>query len=120
MKSANLEKLSPAIEQFMKDRDWDQFHSIKNLVMALSVECAELVELFQWTPEEESNQLQSDPKKLDRVRDEVADITIYLIRILQKTGINLEKAVADKMRQNAEKYPIAQAKGSSKKYDEHE
>lgn len=118
MKPANLEKLSPAIEQFMKERDWDQFHSIKNLAMALSVESSELVEIFQWMTEEESNSIQTDPKLLRRTKEEVADIAIYLIRILQKTGIDLEQAISEKMKQNAEKYPVDRAKGNSKKYSE--
>lgn len=118
MKPANLAKLSPAIEQFMKERDWDQFHSIKNLAMALSVEASELVEIFQWMTEEESNSIQDNPKRFQRTKEEIADIAIYLIRILQKTGIDLEHAISEKMKQNAEKYPLEMAKGNSKKYSD--
>ena len=118
MKSANLEKLSPMIEQFMNDRDWDQFHSIKNLSMALSVEASELVEIFQWITEEGSNNCISDPKIRNKVQAELADIAVYLIRILQKTDINLEEAIIQKMKLNAEKYPVESSKGSAKKYDE--
>lgn len=118
MKNIDLKKLNQDIEQFVKDRDWDQFHSVKNLSMALNVESAELMEIFQWLTEEKSNQIKNDPKLLSKVEDEVADVFIYLMRILSKTEIDLEKAVRNKMQKNADKYPVELSKGNSKKYDE--
>jgi dCTP diphosphatase len=118
MKSINFEKLEEVIFKFSADRDWDQFHSVKNLSMALSVESSELVEILQWMKEEDSNNIASDIIKFPKVRDEIADIFIYLIRISSKLNINLEEAVLDKMKKNIEKYPVDQFKGSSKKYNE--
>lgn len=86
--------------------------------MALSVESAELMEIFQWLSEEKSNNVKSDPKILSKVEDEVADVFVYLMRILNKTEIDLEKAVRNKMKKNADKYPVELSKGNSKKYDE--
>lgn len=118
MKDANLKNLSPTVEAFMNERNWDQFHSLKNLAMALSVEASELLEIFQWMSESDSNQINKDPKNLKKVEEELADISVYLIRILQKTGINLEEAIAEKMQKNALKYPVTLSKGVSKKYDD--
>lgn len=118
MKNIDLLKLNSELELFVKERDWDQFHSLKNLTMALSVECSELVEIFQWMTEEESNGVTQDQITINKVQDEVADIFLYLMRILSKTNIDLESAVKSKMKKNAEKYPVALARGNSKKYSE--
>lgn len=117
MKTLNLEKIQHELTVFSKDRDWDQFHSVKNLAMALSVETAELVEIFQWMKEEDSNQVKDDPQTLKKVEEEVADVFVYLLRIAGKLEIDLETAVLSKMKKNAEKYPVEKAKGSSRKYD---
>lgn len=111
-------KLDQDITQFVKERDWEQFHSVKNLTMALNVESSELMEIFQWLSEEKSNDVKSDSKILSKVEDEVADVFVYLMRILNKTEIDLEKAVRNKMKKNADKYPVELSKGNSKKYDE--
>jgi len=118
MKPVNFPELSAKIEKFMVDRDWDQFHNLKNLSMALSVEVAELVELFQWVNEAQVDSVIQDSKKKSMVEDELADIAIYLIRFLQKSDIDLEAAIARKMKKNSEKYPIELSKGNSKKYSE--
>lgn len=118
MKSIDLEKLNQAIEKIVHDRDWDQFHSVKNLSMALSVESSELLEIFQWQTEEQSNQTKLDPKVLAKVEDEVADIFVYLMRIVSKTDIDLEQVVLNKLKKNESKYPVESAKGNSKKYTE--
>ncbi|MGO9595243.1 MAG: nucleotide pyrophosphohydrolase [Steroidobacteraceae bacterium] len=111
---ASLEQLRAALRQFASDRDWDQFHSPKNLAIALSVEAAELLEHFQWT-------LEPDPAGLTReqhtkVREEIADVLLYLIRLADKLDIDLLAAATDKIRVNAVKYPVEKARGSSKKY----
>jgi NTP pyrophosphatase (non-canonical NTP hydrolase) len=111
---ASLEQLRAALRQFASDRDWDQFHSPKNLAIALSVEAAELLEHFQWT-------LEADPAGLTReqhtkVREEIADVLLYLIRLADKLDIDLLAAATDKIRVNAVKYPVEKARGSSKKY----
>lgn len=110
----NLPKILEIINKFSDDRDWDRFHSPKNLVMALTGEVGELNEIFQWLTEEESYSFTSDTKQ--HVKDEVADIAIYLLRICMKLDIDLEDAILQKMKKNEEKYPIEKAKGSAKKY----
>lgn len=114
----DLSKLKELVNNFAKERDWDQFHSVKNLSMALSVESSELLEIFQWMSEADSNNLSSDPVKMQKVEEEVADIFVYLLRIASKTNINLEEAVIRKMEKNAKKYPVELARGNSKKYNE--
>ena len=118
MKTINYTLLENKIFKFSDDRDWDQFHSIKNLSMALSVESSELTEIFQWMTEAESNSVADDDVKFPKVKDEIADILIYLIRISSKLNINLEEAVINKMEKNIAKYPVEKFKGSSKKYNE--
>lgn len=114
----DIERLKEKIEKFSQERDWDKFHSVKNLSMALSVESAELLEIFQWLSEEQSNQIKDTPQLKSKVEDEVADIFVYLLRIISKTNIDLEKAVLNKLQKNTEKYPIILSKGNAKKYNE--
>ena len=109
-----LEKLRDQLRAFAAERDWDQFHSPKNLAAALSVEAAELLEIFQWLTEAQSQELA--PEVLEAVKKEIADVLLYLIRISDKLGIDLVAAAEEKIALNAEKYPIQKARGSSKKY----
>ena len=118
MKTIDLPKIQTLVEQFASEREWDKFHSVKNLSMALSVESSELLEIFQWLTEEESNRVALDPKLMSKVEDEVADVFVYLLRIVGKTNMDLEKAVLNKLQKNAEKYPVEKARGNSKKYNE--
>ena len=112
----SIEELRAALQRFASDRDWDQFHSPKNLAIALSVEAAELLEHFQWTPEAESEVL--TPDQHGKVREEIADVLLYLIRLADKLNIDLLAAASDKIQVNAAKYPVDKARGSSKKYTE--
>ena len=109
--------LSKRLRKFADERDWDQFHAPKNLVMALSVEAAELTEHFQWLTEEQSLKLGDD--KLKEVAYEMADIYIYLVRLATKLNIDLPQFVEDKILINEKKYPVEKVKGSSKKYTEY-
>ena len=111
-----LEKLRNTLRQFSAERDWDQFHTPKNLAIALSVEAAELSEHFQWMPETEPAALA--PGQKAKVREEIADVLLYLIRLADKLNIELVDAATNKIRINAEKYPVEKARGSSKKYTE--
>jgi len=106
------------LRKFAEERDWNQFHSPKNLSMALIAEAAELVEHFQWLTEEQSKNLSQN--KLDEVELELADIQIYLIRIADKLKIDLLQAVDKKMSINESKYPAEKVKGQHKKYTEYE
>ena len=117
MSNEYFETLSKRLAKFAADRDWDQFHAPKNLVMALSVEAAELTEHFQWLTEEQSRNLSKE--KLDEVAFEMADIYIYLTRLATKLEVDLPQYVDDKIIMNEKKYPVDKVKGSSKKYDQY-
>jgi dCTP diphosphatase len=114
----DLESLKIQLRDFAAAREWDQFHSPKNLSMALIVEAAELVEHFQWLTEEQSRSLEQ--KQLEKVQEELADIQIYLIRIADKLNVDLLGAVRKKIDANEKKYPSEKVRGSSKKYTEYE
>ena len=116
MGSSNLNDLKQRLRDFAEARDWDQFHSPKNLSMALSAEVAEIVEHFQWLTEEQSKTLPQD--KLAEVETELADTLIYLIRLADKLDIDLLKAATNKIDINEQKYPVKKAKGNAKKYTE--
>jgi NTP pyrophosphatase (non-canonical NTP hydrolase) len=111
-----LEHLKTRLREFADARDWDQFHSPKNLAMALIVEAAELVEHFQWLTEEQSQVL--PPDKLAEVEQEIADIQIYLVRLADKLGIDMEQAVNAKIELNEKKYPADKVRGSAAKSEE--
>ena len=113
---AVLEDLRLALRRFAADRDWDQFHSPKNLAMALSVEAAELLEHFQWLSDVESSRLTSEMHA--KVSEELADVLLYLVRLADKLDVDLARAAAEKLKVNAVKYPADKARGSSKKYSE--
>ena len=112
----SLEQIKTRLREFAAERDWDQFHSPKNLAMALIVEAAELVEHFQWLTEEQSQTL--PPKKLAEVEQEIADIQIYLIRLADKLGVDMEKAVNAKIELNEKKYPAEKVRGRAVKYND--
>jgi len=111
-----LDHLKTRLREFAVVRDWEQFHSPKNLAMALIVEAAELVEHFQWLTEEQSAAL--PPDKLAEVEQELADIQIYLIRLADRLNIDLEQAVNAKIELNERRYPAEKVRGSAKKYTE--
>lgn len=113
----DFDRIRKQVRQFVVERDWDQFHSPKNLSMALIVEAAEMVEHFQWLTEEQSCNL--PPEKLAEVELELADIQIYLISLAEKLQLDLIAAVDKKLVLNAEKYPAEQVRGSSRKYTEY-
>lgn len=114
--NAELATLMRKIKRFARERDWEQFHTPKNLAMAMSVEASEVVELFQWLTETESCDLPQ--KKVRELADELADTYIYLLKLADRFGIDLNHAAAAKLRKNAVKYPASKAKGSAKKYTE--
>ncbi|WP_455200892.1 nucleotide pyrophosphohydrolase [Kaarinaea lacus] len=118
MSNDEFDELKERLREFAEERDWDQFHSPKNLSMALIAEAAELIEHFQWLKEEESALIQGD--KLEAVRMELADIQIYLIRIADKLNVDLLDAVDKKIIINENKYPVHKVKGQHKKYTEYE
>ena len=113
-----LHDLNERLREFARARDWEQFHSPKNMAMALIGEAGELIEHFQWLTEEQSYRL--PPDKLEEVRLEMADIFIYLIRLSDRLGVDLMAAVEDKIALNEAKYPADRVRGSSKKYNEYQ
>jgi len=112
-----LNELIKKIRKFREERDWDQYHSPKNLAMALMVEAGELAELFQWLTQEQSNTL--PPDKLAEVKEEIGDVLIYLVNLCDKLGIDPMQAAFDKLEKNREKYPASMVKGKSLKYSEY-
>jgi len=118
MDTESVDALKLRLRQFADVRDWDQFHSPKNLSMALIVEAAELVEHFQWLTEAQSEQLSAE--KLTAVAHEMADIQIYLIRMADKLDIDLLAAVDQKLVVNEQKYPADKVRGDAKKYTDYD
>jgi NTP pyrophosphatase (non-canonical NTP hydrolase) len=114
----DLDNLRTRLETFARDRDWEQFHSPKNLSMALTVEVAEIAEHFQWLTEEQSREL--DPAKRAEVEQELADVLIYLVRLADQLGIDLLEAAQRKLAVNEARYPADKVRGSSKKYSEYD
>ena len=112
-----MEDLRDSICAFIVERDWEQFHSPKNLAMALSVEVAEIVEHFQWLTEEESKNL--PPQKVAEIREEIGDVMIYLTELADKLGVDPVEAAKAKVAINSKKYPAALVKGRAAKYTEY-
>ena len=115
-KLVDVHLLAELLRRFASDRDWEQFHSPKNLVMALTGEAGELAEIFQWMSEEASKDAARDPRTAEAVRQELADVLLYVVRAADVLGVDLNAAVADKLRINAEKYPVDLSRGTSMKY----
>ena len=111
----DIEKLQAELREFAKERDWEQFHTPKNLMMAMTGEVGELLEIFQWLSDSKSLSLDSDTKKA--TAEELADIFIYLVRLSDILEIDLEQSVKDKLELNGQKYPVHLSKGNAKKYN---
>jgi len=114
---SDLLMLRDKLRAFAEERDWDQFHSPKNLSMALMVEAAELMEHFQWLTEAQSAGLSAENKQA--AGEELADILLYLVRLSDRLGIDLREAALLKLEKNALKYPVEQVRGSAKKYSDY-
>jgi dCTP diphosphatase len=113
-----MKELRDIIKDFNNERDWNQFHSPKNLVMALTVEVSELLEHFQWLTQEQSKDL--SPAKKEKIGEEIGDILIYLVNLADKLDIDPIQAAQNKIEKNRKKYPVDKSKGKSLKYDEYE
>jgi NTP pyrophosphatase (non-canonical NTP hydrolase) len=113
----DLARLRDVVRQFADERDWDQFHTPKNLSAALCVEAAELLEHFQWLARGDAAEL--GPAKLEQVRHEMADVLVYLVRLADKLDVDLNAAVRDKMVLNRAKYPADKVRGDSRKYSDY-
>ena len=106
----DLQELRKAIVEFTQERDWDQFHNGKDLALALSIEAAELNEAFLWKDASEVN--------VEKVKEELADIVNYALLIADKYNLDVKQIVLEKLKRNAEKYPVEKAYGNAKKYNE--
>lgn len=113
----DIKKLQVMLSNFSKERDWDQFHTPKNLVMALAGEVGELLDHFQWKTAEESELGELSDAELSEIYQEVADVALYLLRLADKLDIDLEKSMLEKLSLNALKYPVEKSKGVATKYD---
>ena len=113
-------RLQQIIAKFTEDRNWDQFHSPKNLAIALSVESSELLEVFQWLKDEQSLVENLSEKDLQLIKEEIADIQIYLLRLADKLGIDIETVTLEKIEKNAKKYPVKLSMSNATKYSRRE
>ncbi|WP_306603271.1 nucleotide pyrophosphohydrolase [Azonexus sp.] len=113
---ADLSALTAELLAFRDARDWRQFHSLRNLIVSLNLEAAELLELTQWKSDGEVEALADDPASAEALRDECADVLLYLLLIADKAGIDLAAAAREKLLKNGEKYPVEKAFGSRAKY----
>lgn len=109
----NFKEIEQKVIDFRNDRNWEQFHQIKDLLLGLNIEVSELQELFLWKSKEQQEEI-----KIENIRDEVADIAIYLIYIAKHYNINLLEAINEKVDKNAIKYPVEKSRNSNKKYNE--
>ena len=118
MEKSDFLTIQKHLRTFSQEREWDQFHTPNNLIMALAGEVGELAEIFQWLKPEEAMNILEDPKKASDVKDEIADVLIYTLRLADVLGLNSEELILRKIERNRVKYPVHLAKGHSKKYTE--
>jgi NTP pyrophosphatase (non-canonical NTP hydrolase) len=116
-KMGDFEGLTAAIREFRDARDWRQFHSLKNLIVSLNLEASELLKLTQWLSDAEVAALPGEARSAEALRDECADILLYLLLIADTAGIDLAAATRAKLEKNALKYPVEKARGSRRKYN---
>jgi len=114
----SLEELTQQLIEFRDARDWRQFHSLKDLILSLSLEASELLELSQWKPEQQFEEESSSAAMQQRLKEECADVLLYLLLIAERTGIDLQTAAAEKIASNNAKYPVEKSRGTSAKYTE--
>lgn len=113
----DIKAIQERLTTFSEERDWDQFQNPKNLCMGLICESAELLELFQWLTEQQSKEIVNSEKQMKLVKEEIADVFLFLVRLADKLDVDIEKAAMEKMEINALKYPVELAKGNIEKYN---
>lgn len=114
----SLVELTQRLVNFRDDRDWRQFQTLKNLLLSLNLEAAELLELGQWKSDDQVEAMLGDPMFMGRLSEECADVFLYLLLICERAGIDLPTAAAEKIERNAVKYPVDKARGNARKYTE--
>lgn len=107
---SDIKEITEALIKFRNERDWEQFHNPKDLAVALNIEASELLESFLWKSHDEANQ--------EKVKEELADVLAYAFLLAEKYGFDVKDIVLEKIKKNAEKYPVDKSKGTSKKYNE--
>jgi dCTP diphosphatase len=113
--TTTLEQLREQMRQFVRERDWEQFHDLKNLAMAIGVEAGELMDHFRWVENARAGEVVRDPAAAEKVRHELADVLLLLLSFANAAGIDLSDAAAEKLEINRRKYPVEEARGSAKK-----
>jgi dCTP diphosphatase len=116
--ATTISELKQRLVAFVRERDWEQFHSPKNLSMALAAEAGELMEHFLWATAEQSKAVAAEPGKRAKIADELADVVIYALEFANTTGLDVSAAIEAKMAANAKKYPVEKARGRADKYTE--
>jgi NTP pyrophosphatase (non-canonical NTP hydrolase) len=117
--NTTISELKQQIKDFCSVRDWDQFHNPKDLSIGIITEASELLELFRFKTNDEVSELFKNPESLEKIKDEMADVFIFLVRLSQITSIDLSSSFLDKLAKNDKKYPIDKVKGQNKKYTEY-
>lgn len=118
-RDTKIEELKKTIQEFCEERDWDQFHGIKDLAIGAATECAELLEIFRFLSEMQISELLKNTSKREEIADELADVFFFILRIAQKYEFDLATSVEKKMQKNRKKYPIEKAKGQNTKYNQY-
>ena len=112
-KNTVIDELITNIRQFLSERDWEKYHNPKDLAESICIEAAELLQLFQWIKPEESEQFKKDSMKVQRIKEELADVVVYCLSLANKLDIDLTSAIIDKIEKNKEKYPVDRYKGKA-------
>jgi len=108
--------LKNKVAEFVRERDWEQFHNPKDLAVSISIESAELLEKFQWKNNHEVDELLKNQEELQEIKDEIADIQIFLLSLANRLDLDISQIVTDKLKKNKKKYPVHKAKGRADKY----
>ncbi len=116
----NIEELKLRLKKFLKERDWEKFHNPRDLAISISLEAAELLEIFQWKGNIDSNKILKDEKLLNKIKEELADVFIYGLSLANKLNLNVYQIIVDKIKKNEKKYPADKVRGSAKKYTEYD
>jgi dCTP diphosphatase len=117
--TVDISYLRQKVENFVQERDWTKYHHPKELAISITLEAAELLELFQWKEKEDLSQLKKNPELIQKMKEELADIMIYCINLANRTDIDISEAILEKLSKNEEKYPISLVKGKSNKYSDY-
>ena len=117
-KTTRINELREKVKQFIESRDWTKYHNPKDVIISITIEAAELLELFQWVKESEIDKIIKNPQKFNKIEDELADVLIYCISLANALDIDISNIIINKIAKNISKYPVDKVKGNYKKYTE--